>query len=281
VTTNHGEVGLAHTLRGLVLACHPEPALAVTVIAVALAASSGRSGWGVVAVGLAVGTGQLSVGWHNDWLDAARDRAASRTDKPVAQGAVTRATVRFAALAALAACVPLSFASGWWAGAAHLAAVALAWGYNARLKATVWSWLPYAVSFALLVAFVSLGLPGAPWPPWWALATAALLGVGAHLANAAPDLSDDLAAGVRGLPQRLGGVRSVVGAAVGLEAASVLVTLGPGNLGWPAIGLPVTVILLAIGLIGMRRPGSRALFRAAMAVALVDVATLVGRGHLL
>jgi 4-hydroxybenzoate polyprenyltransferase len=273
--------GLVRTATGLVLACHPEPALAVTVIATVLAASSGRSGPGVVAVALAVGAGQLSVGWHNDWLDAERDLAAARPDKPVARGRVPRSTVRLAALVALTACVPLSLLSGWRAGAAHLAAVVLAWAYNAGLKATALSWLPYAVSFALLVAFVSLGLPGAPWPPWWALTTAALLGVGAHLANAAPDLDDDVAAGVRGLPQRLGHQRSVIGAAVGLETASVLVTFGPGRLGWPALGLPVTVVVLGAGMIGGRRAGSRWLFRAAMTVALVDVATLVGRGRLL
>jgi 4-hydroxybenzoate polyprenyltransferase len=281
VSTTRPAATLAQVGRGLLLACHPEPAAAVTVIAIALAASSGRSGVGVVAVGLAVGSGQLSVGWHNDWLDADRDLAAARADKPVARGAVPRTTVRLAALTALAACVPLSLASGWRAGLAHLAAVALAWGYNARLKATLVSWMPYAVSFALLVAFVSLGLPGHPWPPWWALATAALLGIGAHLANAAPDLADDLAAGVRGLPQRLGRSRSIIGAAVGLETASVLVTFGPGRLGWPAVGLPITVVLLGTGLVGGRQPGSRWLFRAAMAVALVDVATLVARGHLL
>jgi hypothetical protein len=75
----------------------------------------------------------------------------------------------------------------------------------------------------------------------------------------------------------------VAGAALALEAASVLVTLGPGTgrLGWPALGLPVTVAVLAGGLVGGRKAGSRWLFRAAMAVALVDVASLVARGHLI
>jgi 4-hydroxybenzoate polyprenyltransferase len=269
------------TAWALLRSCHPEPALAVTVIGISLAASSGRPATGVAAVGAAVAAGQLSVGWHNDWLDAERDRTAGRTDKPVAGGAVRRATVGMAAGAALAACVPLSFLSGFWAGVAHLVAVALAWGYNAWLKSTVLSWLPYALSFALLVAFVSLGLPGAPWPPWWALGAAALLGVGAHLANAAPDLEADLATGVNGLPHRLGYRRSVTGAAALLGAASVLVTLGPGRLGWPALGLPVAAGLLGVGLAGRRRAGSRRLFRVAMAVALVDVATLVARGRLL
>src|ERR1019366_4440072 len=90
-------------------------------------------------------------------------------------------TVMVTALAALTAAVPLSFASGWRAGLVHLTAVLLAWAYNARLKATAASFVPYAVAFPLLVAFVTLGGPAASWPPWWALAAAALLGCSAHL----------------------------------------------------------------------------------------------------
>ena len=59
----------------------------------------------VLAVGAAVLAGQLSVGWHNDWLDAERDSAAARPDKPVATGAVSRRTVARCALIALAAAV--------------------------------------------------------------------------------------------------------------------------------------------------------------------------------
>jgi 4-hydroxybenzoate polyprenyltransferase len=265
----------------LVRASHPEPSVAVTVIAAALAAASGRGGAGVVAVALAVGAGQLSVGWHNDWLDAGRDRGAGRQDKPVARGAVGIPTVRTAAALALAACVPLSLLSGWRAGLAHLVAVALAWSYNAGVKGTVWSWVPYACSFALLVAFVTLGLPGAPGPPWWAAGAAALLGIGAHLVNAAVDIDDDVAGGVCGLPARLGYRRSVGLAALLLVVASGLIALGPGHPGWPVAGLVVAVVLVMVGLAGPVRPGSRRLFRVAMAVALIDAAMLVARGHLL
>jgi 4-hydroxybenzoate polyprenyltransferase len=265
---------------GLVRACHPEPSVAVTAMAVALAFAGRRTAPGVAAVGLAVLAGQLSVGWHNDWLDAERDRAAARPDKPVAQGAVGRATVGRAAGVALVAVVPLSLLSGWRAAAAHLAAVGLAWGYNARLKATVASFVPYALAFPLLLAFVSLGQRGAPWPPWWALLTAALLGSGAHLVNAAPDIADDLASGVAGLPQRLGYGRSVAAAAVLLLAATVVAVTGPGHPGAVALstlGAASLVVALAAAL--GRRPGSRWLFRAAMLVALIDVAALVAQGR--
>lgn len=263
----------------LVRACHPEPTAMVTAIAVALAAATGRGVAGVAAAGAAVLAGQLSVGWHNDWLDAERDTVAARPDKPVAAGAISRRVVARCALAALAAAVPLSLLSGWRAALAHLAGVLMAWGYNARLKGTVVSFVPYAVAFPLLVAFVTLGGPKGGWPPWWALAAAALLGCGAHLVNAAPDLAEDLASGIRGLPHLLGRTRSVYAAVVLLLAATVIESFGPGRPGWWALAAVLAVaVTTAAGIVLARRPGSRWLFRAVLLAAAIDVAELVARG---
>jgi heme o synthase len=263
----------------LLRASHPEPTVMVTAIAVALAVGTGRSGAGVLSVGAAVLAGQLSVGWHNDWLDALRDTAAGRSDKPVAAGDISRRTVARCALTALAAAVPLSFASGWRAAVVHLLAVLLAWSYNARLKATMASFVPFAIAFPLLVAFVTLGGPRASWPPWWALAAAALLGCGAHLVNAAPDLADDTAAGIRGLPHVLGRSRSVSVAAVLLLTATVIESFGDGHREWEAaITVPAVALALAAGIVLARRPGSRWLFRSVLLAAAVDVAALVANG---
>lgn len=269
----------AYWLPGLLRACHPEPTVAVTVLAVALAAAAGRTGFGIAAVGVAVLCGQLSVGWHNDWLDAERDRASRRLDKPLVGGAVTRRSVGLAAVVAAGVCIPLSLLSGWHAGSAHIAAVALAWAYNARLKSTIWSWVPYAASFALLVSFISLGLPGHPWPPWWALSGAALLGVGAHLTNVVPDMDDDVATGVQGLPHRMGRSWTVVCAAVMLLGASSVVAFGPGRPGWAPLGLLLAAVLVGGGVVAYRRGRQAVLFRASMAVALIDVVMLVSRGR--
>ena len=109
------------------------------------------------------------------------------------------------------AVVPLSLLSGWFAGSLHLIAVASAWSYNLWLKTTVLSVLPYVVSFGLLPAFVTAGLPGHP-VYGWLVAAGALLGAGAHFANVLPDIDDDLSTGVRGLPHRLGATGSRVAA---------------------------------------------------------------------
>ena len=275
--------GAQRLLPALVRASHPEPAAAVTLVAGALALAAGRGPVGALLVVLAFAAGQLSVGWSNDWIDAARDARAGRPDKPVARGQLPVATVRRAALAAAALCVPLSLATGLLAGLVHLVAVAAAWAYNARLKATALSWAPYALAFGLVPSIVVLGLPGRPWAPWWATAAGALLGVGAHLANALPDLDDDLAEGVRGLPHRLGAAASSALAAVLLLGATALLALGPGGSG-PVVlaALALAAAVAGTGLaLTLARPGSRAAFRAAIVVALLGVGLLVHRGSAL
>jgi len=264
------------TVAALVRACHPEPAVAVTAIAGALAAGAGAP---VVPVAVAFLSGQLATGWSNDWIDRDRDLRTGRPDKPVATGLLAPATVRSAAALAALACVPLSLALGLQPGLAHLLAVVSALSYNAALKSSPGSFLPYALSFALLPNVVVLASPEGGLAPSWATAAGALLGVGAHLANALPDLEGDLATGVTGLPHRLGRPASTALMAALLLAATALLAYGPGDPG--ALGLAVlavAAVLTAYGIALARRPGSRAAFLAAVAVAVLDVALLVARG---
>ncbi|MFI9203232.1 UbiA family prenyltransferase [Streptomyces sp. NPDC053048] len=260
-------------------ACHPGPVAAVTALATALAATAGQSALRCVLAGAAVLTGQLSVGWSNDAVDARRDARTGRRDKPVASGRVSEEAVWRAAFTAGALCVPLSLACGPMAGVVHLTGVASAWAYNLRLKSTAWSWLPYAVGFASLPAFVALGLPGRPWPAWWAVTAGALLGIGAHLADVLPDIGHDLRTGVRGLPQRLGtrGTRRCL--PVPLVAATAVLALGPGGAA-DAAGQVAVAVAASAALSGaaLDRRWGRAPFAAAVVVAALDVGLLLVRG---
>jgi 4-hydroxybenzoate polyprenyltransferase len=161
-------------------------------------------------------------------------------------------------------------------------AAAAAAAYNRGLKANALSPLPYAVSFGLLPAFVTLAGEPPAWPPGWITGAAALLGVGAHFANALPDIADDLATGVAGLPARLGPRRTALVAAGCLAAAGVLLATGAGLLGHPAgIGLLAVNLGLsaAIGVWALRpEDRSKTPFRLAVAVAMLDVALLLGSG---
>lgn len=266
-------------VAALAVAAHPLPALAVTAFAVALgiaqrAPEAGGPGR-LLLLGAAVLTGQLSVGWCNDWVDADRDRAAHRPDKPVARGVLGRRTVAAAAFAAAAACVLLSFALGLVPGALHVLAVASAWAYDLELKATLLSPLPYVVSFGLLTGVVTTSV-GAGVPEVALVGAAGLLGAAAHFANTVGDAEADTLTGVRGLPQRMGPRRSLTVSAAGVAAAAVVLLTGVQD------PQPVSVALLGAGagiaglslLESVRRRGrtSRASFR----LCLLAVALVVG-----
>ncbi|MET9604326.1 UbiA family prenyltransferase [Streptomyces sp. NPDC006512] len=268
--------GAGAVAGGLLRACHPVPAAAVTVFSAALAVASGRGAAGSALTAAAVAAGQLSVGWCNDRADLRRDLATGRRDKPLVTGAVRPDTVTAAALGALLVCVVLSVACGALAGAVHLLGVAAAWAYNLRLKGTAASWVPYALAFGLLPAFVTLGLPGAPWPPPWLTCAAALLGAGAHFANVLPDIADDLATGVRGLPQRLGARWSAALAGLLVAASTVCLVAGPPGrvtpYGWGLLVLTAALLLAT----GRARGGIP--FLGTMAVAGADVLLLLLHG---
>lgn len=254
-------------------ACHPGPAVAVTLVAGLLAGAVGLGPGGIALVVAAVLAGQLSIGWSNDLVDLARDRSVGRADKPLVDGRVSERTVRVACGLALVATVPLSLACGLLAGVVHLVCVGAGWAYNLGVKSTPWSWLPYAVAFGGLPAFVSLTAHPDELPPLWMSLAGALLGVGAHFVNVLPDLADDAATGVRGLPHRLGARWSQVVAAAVLVAAAVVIVVGAPVDSRPvaALMLVVTAGLAAVALLAR----GRAPFQAAIAMALVDVAMLV------
>lgn len=261
----------------LVRATHPGPAVAVTCLAVLLSVAAGNDAGRTGLLGLAVLSGQLTIGWTNDLLDAERDRAVGRTDKPIATGALPARAVRAAVAVALVGSVVTSLGCGLAAATTHLLlVVGSGWAYNAGLKQSLWSWAPYAVAFGSLPAVVTLAGRPAQLPPLWMLVCGSLLGVGAHVVNVLPDLADDAATGVSGMPHRLGERRARWLAAAVLGTASVVAVLGPGGTvpGWAWAAL-----VLAAGLVTVAVRGSgRAPFRAAVGVALLAVAVLVLRG---
>jgi 4-hydroxybenzoate polyprenyltransferase len=191
----------------LLLSCHPLPTTAMTVGLGVAAALTGRPAVQCLLVAVTVLSGQLTVGWINDVVDRERDRQVGRQDKPVAMGWIDPGTVTFVTACVVLLLVPLSIANGTAAGVAHLLAVASAWLYNVWFKRTVLSWLPYAVSFGLLPAFLSYGglgggMHGGP-PTVVMTVLAGLLGIGIHVLNTLPDLVEDNETGVRHLPLRI------------------------------------------------------------------------------
>ncbi len=171
----------------------------------------GGSLWSVALVLLASAAGQATVGWTNDVHDAAADRAAGRGSKPTVRGELRPEDLRIPILVSATLTIPLSFlAAGWVGGAAHIAAVASALVYNFFLARTVWSWVPYAVSFALMPVFIAQAIAPALWPSFPVVFLSVLVGVTAHLLNAIPDIDIDRETGWGGLAVSLGKRRSIV-----------------------------------------------------------------------
>jgi heme o synthase len=198
----------------LLRCCHPAPVAAVTILSGLIAYAVGHRTTGVLIVAGVILTSQMAVGWANDAIDADRDRAVRRSDKPLAvewpQG---RPWVGTAALVASAAMVLLAVTTTHpLAAGAAIVGLASAQLYNWPLKGTVFSIVPYLISFAAIPMFIIAAVPATP--PAQLVIAAACFGGAAHLLNAVPDLAMDDATGVRGLPQRLGAPRARAGGAI-------------------------------------------------------------------
>lgn len=268
--------------RALIGAAHPGPTLVVTAVATALAIVSGLPLGTVAMLGAIVLTNQLSIGWSNDALDAGRDRADRRTDKPVARGEISERSLLAIALVSATIAVGLSLTLGPLVAAAHAVFLLAGWAYNLGLKRTLAATLCYAAGFAVLPLLVTFAAspPAAATP--WAIGMGALLGVAAHFTNVLPDLADDRAHGIAALPHRLGARASATVALGALAATTAIGIVGPlaGGAELSAVSIMGAALSLACVLAGaivvVRAHASRWLFRIIMLAALAAVLTLAG-----
>jgi 4-hydroxybenzoate polyprenyltransferase len=262
-------------LLGMARATHPLPALAVTVLVSAVAASRGAGASTLVLVALSTGLGQASVGWSNDYLDRDRDRAAGRRDKPLVSGQVGERALLIGALTALPLSIGLSLPLGLAEAVVMLAAVASAWAYNAFLKSSPLSFLPYTLSFGLAPVYIWVAT-GGDLPPWWIVLATALLGTAAHFLNVIPDLDSDRATRVRGLPHALGLKGSLYLACGVLYLVLLLVVVGTMPLiTVQVIGAAIAVMLVSLVAWAGNRGLGRLAFRLTIAAAGAIVAVFL------
>ena len=269
-------------VRALILSCHPIPSLAVTLIGAGLAVLADLTPARVVQVTMAVLCGQLSIGWSNDYLDAERDQSVQRSDKPVATGTLSPRLALVAAVVATVGATAFSATLGWAGGLISMGIVLSGWVYNLGVKATTFSWLPFAVAFGLLPAIGTLTESPPQWAQWWALTAGALLGIAAHLANVLPDLRHDIATGVLGVGHRIGERATASTTAMTLFVTSAVVLFGPpGTPGpWRWLVFTVTIVLAAVAAVTALRDSSSPLFfRATIAIAGLDVLSFALAEH--
>ncbi|HEY7295875.1 MAG TPA: UbiA family prenyltransferase [Dehalococcoidia bacterium] len=195
--------------RALLALAHPGPSAATVLVALlfmVLLARGRPPGDKLAPVALMLSCQQVAISLHNDYCDRALD-AAAKPWRAVPSGAASARGVLAGAW--LLAALSLAFAVlvNWTEALLDLIGLAAGFGYNASLKRTALSWLPFAIAFPLLPIFgaVALGSPLlSPWVVAGCFAAGAPIAVAIHLADTLPDLTSDLHAGVRGVAHRLG-----------------------------------------------------------------------------
>ncbi|MFC5727495.1 MULTISPECIES: UbiA family prenyltransferase [Nocardioides] len=192
----------------LLQAAHAKQAISTALVVGLVAVVAGRPAREAGVVLLTVLVGQTILGWHNDIVDRQRDQAHGLTSKPLATGRLDPGTVWYAIVVATLVLVPLSIMTGIRAGCLYLAAVAVGMLGNVVLRTGLFSWWSWALSFALIPAYLSYGgwggqaVGSAPEPAIVALAAA--LGIGVHFLRAVWGLVADHEDGWTYLPLKLG-----------------------------------------------------------------------------
>lgn len=207
-------------LSALLKAAHFGPTALVTTIAFFFARYYWWEGPAYL-IAFGVFLGQLVVGWSNDLYDYQDDLSHQRMNKPLVAQKISFDELRKWTFWM----IPSAFLAnlfgplGVKGGLVYMLGIASGVGYNFHFKFTALSPLPYAVAFAALPSCVALSKEIAP--PLWMWFGGAIFGVAAHFINVLKDMKKDQQSGIRGLPQRLGSIGSMITAAV-LIAAGVM-----------------------------------------------------------
>jgi 4-hydroxybenzoate polyprenyltransferase len=203
---------------------------------------------------------QFSISAFNDYFDRPFD--LGRADKPVATGAISLpVALAIGSLLGLA-CLLLAIPLGGWVTLLTVIGLGGGLAYDAGLKRTAFSWLPFSVAFPTLPLWAWAGVEGSfPARLAWVVPVGGVMVLGIHLADTLPDLAADMEAGVRGLAHRLG-VRSALALCWGAFAASTLLTLLltiviPYRYEWYLPGLVVGSVLMSAGVIAYLTDRSR------------------------
>jgi 4-hydroxybenzoate polyprenyltransferase len=212
--------------RGLALlkAAHFWPTLLVVAISFLLALLV-FSWVDSLRIAVAIFAGQLVVGWSNDVIDYPLDKAANRLKKPLVSGKITIEYLQKCILLALLIALVLSMMSpfGLKGTLLHFLGILSATAYNLKLKSTIFSPLPYIISFGSLPWAIYLSADKTP--PLWLFLCFIFFSTAFHFLNVLKDLKWDLNQGVNGLPQRLGRKNSIA-------LASLFIVLGIFCLVW-------------------------------------------------
>jgi 4-hydroxybenzoate polyprenyltransferase len=152
---------------------------------------------------VAVAGAQCAIGATNDYVDLPLD-AQSQPSKPLVRGLIHPNTALLLAIASSAVVLLVLPPLGLVPLLLGLLVELLGLAYDFGFKGTPVSALGYALYFPL-IPLLAWSVFGHPQPFLaWVLPLGAVLGITMNVANSLPDLEEDVAHGVRGLPHLLG-----------------------------------------------------------------------------
>ena len=248
---------MIRAVAGLARLVHPFPSTLDAAVTIALALLAGASEGRALLLGASMLAIQFSIGAFNDLLDLQADAVASRS-KPLVDGRVgARPALGVGTACGVAGLVLAGFA-GLATGLVACAGYGIGLAYDARLKASPWSWLPYAAGIPLLPVFAWIGATGELPAPILALAGLGVLG-GASLAiaNALADAERDTASRTttvatalgRSRALRIGSLLALIVAGIATISAFALAGSIPGT--WVTTAGAATIVAsLALGFRG-------------------------------
>jgi 4-hydroxybenzoate polyprenyltransferase len=211
---------VSRSLSGLVRLVHPFPSALDAGVTFVLALFAGAPGSRAVLLAVAMLAIQFSIGAVNDLSDAPADSLAGRS-KPLVDGRVRARLALGVAAAAAATGIALSALAGPFTTLVALAGYGIGLAYDLRLKASAWSWLPYAAGIPLLPVFVWVGATGRLPGPLLAIAGLGVLaGADLAIANSLADAERDAASGTATIARALGqGTALRLGALLGFAVS--------------------------------------------------------------
>lgn len=178
-------------------------------------------------IALAIFLGQLVIGWTNDLIDFPRDKAAMRYEKPLVAGTIDKATLKVWIFIAICGAVIVSLLSplGVMGSTIHFLGLLSAFAYNVKLKATLFSVVPYIFSFGALPMAIYISAGSAPM--LWVVLSFIFFASAFHFLNVLKDLEVDMSQDVMGLPQVLGRKKSIAAAQflIGLGIVNIFIAL--------------------------------------------------------
>src|SRR5438552_2656689 len=186
-------------VHGWLFLFHPGPSLLVTATFVAVSALAARaapSALHALHLAGAMLPIQFAIGAANDVVDRGGD-AATEPYKPLVRGAMSVPSATAAAVVLAAAGLVSAATINPLTGALCVLGLAAGLSYDLGLRRTVLSVVPWWAGFALLplAAFAAAGVTTARL--LWLLPLTALVALGLHLANGAPDVEGDRRVGRR------------------------------------------------------------------------------------